>query len=615
MAAGGARVECGVVPDQNAQREYEDRLRRRQAKLARLRLLDRRLGNGRVGAFLLAAALVWPTLFSQVVPLGWLFVPLLGLAGLVAWHVPVVRARERTATAAAFYRRGLARLAGDRDDPLDDGAGYRDPEHLYAEHLDLFGPGSLYALLCAASSLVGRETLAAWLLRPAGAGEIAARQEAIAELRDRLDLREEVAVLAADLSPEIRAADLDEWGAADRRLGGSLVPLVAGLLGPLNAVGLGAWLFGPLPGRWLLPSLALAGLLAWIHRRRVSTTLDGLAVPAGELRFFAALLTRLEGESFTGPRLRDLQRRSSAAAQRPSARLLELARLIEWNDSRGNPFFQPIAGLLLLGSQLAFAAERWRARHGAAVGDWLRAIGELEALGSLAGFSYENPDYVRPEIVDGPAVFDGEALVHPLLPRRDRVANDVGLGGATAGGLPRLLLVSGSNMSGKSTLLRTVGVAAVLAQAGAAVPARRLRLTPLSVGASIQLRDSLLEGVSRFYAELQRLKRVRDSAARGPTLFLLDEILHGTNSHDRRLGAAGVIRDLLAASAIGLVTTHDLALAEIADELAPAVVNVHFEDHLAAGRMAFDYRLRPGTVERGNALALMRSLGLPVAEE
>jgi DNA mismatch repair ATPase MutS len=170
-------------------------------------------------------------------------------------------------------------------------------------------------------------------------------------------------------------------------------------------------------------------------------------------------------------------------------------------------------------------------------------------------------------------------------------------------------------MSGKSTLLRTVGVAAVLALAGAPVPARRLRLTPLAIGASIQLHDSLLEGVSRFYGELQRLRRIRDLTVAGPVLFLLDEILHGTNSHDRRLGAAGVIHGLLEAGAIGLVTTHDLALAEIAEELAPAAANVHFSDHLEAGRMTFDYRLRTGAVERGNALPLMRSLGLPVEEE
>jgi hypothetical protein len=603
------------VPERSAQEEYQTRLRLREAELRRFDRRDRRLANARVAVVGVGLALLWPTLISQAWSPGWLAAPLLGFVGLVVAHGPVVAALDRLRLGAGFYRRGLERLAGGWDDPLDDGAAFRDERHPYAVDLDLYGPASLYALLCTARSLPGREALAGWLAQAAEPQDVDARQRAVAELRGRLDLQEEVAVLAADLSPEIHAAALDEWGEAPLRLTGVAVPLAAALLGAANLATIAAWLLGPLSGRMALPVLAVSGLLALIHRSRVAKTLAGLVVPAGELRFFASLLSRVERESFASPRLGDLQRRSGGGAGRPSARLRELARLIEWNDSRGNLLFQPVAALLLLGTQFAFAAERWRAAHGEAVGSWLRAIGEFEALSALATFSYENPDYVFPEIVEGPPRFAGEALVHPLLPRATRVANSVRLDGDEVGGSLRLLLVSGSNMSGKSTLLRTVGVAAVLAFAGAPVPARRLQLSPLAVGASIQLHDSLVEGVSRFYAELQRLRQVRDLAANGPTLFLLDEILHGTNSHDRRLGAAGVIRGLLAAGALGLVTTHDLALAEIADELAPAAANVHFADHLEEGRMAFDYRLRRGPVERGNALALMRSLGLPVEEE
>jgi hypothetical protein len=598
------------VSHRAAQEEYSRRLGQREAEIARLGRLDRRLGNARVAVFLVAAAMAWPALISRAWHAGWLALPVAAFLALVAVHGPVVSAVARRRLAAAFYRRGLARLAGEWSDPLDEGAGYRDEEHPYAEDLDLFGRGSVYALLCTAHSLAGRQTLAAWLSAPATPQQIAGRQDAVSELRQRLDLREELAILAADLSPEIRSEALDSWGRAPAKLGGSVVPVAAGVLGAINLAALGVWLLGPLAGRFVLPGLALAAVLALAVRARVTAVLAGLAVPAGELRFLAGLLIRIEQESFTSPRLQELQRRSAGAAARPSARLLELARLIEWSDSRGNLFFQPIAGLLLLGTHFAFAAERWRARHGDAIGGWLGAIGEFEALSSLAAFAYENPGYVFPEVLEGPPRLDGESLVHPLLPRAAAVANSVSLGGDG----PRLLLVSGSNMSGKSTLLRTVGVATVLALAGAPVPASRLRLTPLRVGASIRLHDSLLEGVSRFYAELQRLQQIGELAASGPTLFLLDEILHGTNSHDRRLGAAGLIRGLLDAEAVGLVTTHDLALAEIADELAPAAVNVHFEDHLEQGRMAFDYRLRPGTVERGNALALMRSLGLPVEE-
>ena len=592
--------------------EYRSRLRLREAELARLDRWHRRLGHVRVAVFVVIVALLWPVLISRASSPLWLAVAVLAFVALVVTHGRVVSGLDKARLGAAFYRRGLDRMAGELGDPLDHGTAYLDRKHPYSGDLDLFDPFSLYEWLCTAQSLAGRDALAGWLSAPAAPDEIAGRQEAVIEVRDRLDLREEVAVLASVLSPEIEVAALDEWGRRPPRLAGRMVPVLAALLGIADLAVMLAWLFGPLSGRAALPVLAMSGLLALLYRRRVGATLDDLHMPAGELRFLASVLRRLEAESFEGGWLRGLQRRAGEGEGRPSERLLELSRLIEWNDSRGNLFFQPLAALLLLGTQFAFAAERWRARHGRSVAGWLRAVGELEAVGSLATFSYENPDYVFPEIVAGPARFEAEALAHPLLPRSSRVANDVEMGGE---GPLRLLLVSGSNMSGKSTLLRTVGVAAVLAQAGAPVPARRLRLSPLAIGASIRWHDSLHEGVSRFYAELQRLRRIRDLAAEGPILFLLDEILHGTNSHDRRLGAAGVIRGLLASDAIGLVTTHDLALAEIADELAPAAANVHFEDHLAEEGMAFDYRLRPGVVEGGNALALMRSLGLPVEEE
>ncbi|HEX8155478.1 MAG TPA: DNA mismatch repair protein MutS, partial [Thermoanaerobaculia bacterium] len=189
-----------------------------------------------------------------------------------------------------------------------------------------------------------------------------------------------------------------------------------------------------------------------------------------------------------------------------------------------------------------------------------------------------------------------------------RVTNDIHLGPEL-----RLLVVSGSNMSGKSTMQRSVGVAAVLALAGAPVCASALRISPLLIGASIRINDSLQEGASRFYAEILRIRQVLELAGREvPLLFLLDEILAGTNSHDRRIGAEGVVRGLVAKGAIGLVSTHDLALADIAESLAPRAANVHFEDHLEEGRVAFDYRMRPGVVTKSNALALMRAVGIEV---
>ena len=267
-----------------------------------------------------------------------------------------------------------------------------------------------------------------------------------------------------------------------------------------------------------------------------------------------------------------------------------------------------VAVLVLWGPHLALAVERWRRRHGVQVVEWLTAVGDVEALSSLATYAYEHPDDPFPTLADGFPAFEAEGLGHPLLPAAQMVRNDVRLGHPA-----QLLVVSGSNMSGKSTLLRSVGINAVLAFAGAPVRATRLTLTPLTIGATLRVQDSIQDGRSRFYAEITRLRQLADlSAGTTPLLFLLDELLHGTNSHDRLAGGTGVLKDLLDRGAIGLVTTHDMALAGIVDELAARAANVHFEDQFEDGRIRFDYRMRPGPVARSNALALMQAIGLSV---
>jgi len=291
-----------------------------------------------------------------------------------------------------------------------------------------------------------------------------------------------------------------------------------------------------------------------------------------------------------------------------SRRIAQLGRLADWLEAQHNPFFALFAPLLLWTTQLAFAIEAWRATAGSAIARWFDVVGEFEALCALAGYAYENPLDPFPEVVSERPCFAGEALGHPLMGVNQCVRNDVCLGGEL-----RLLVVSGSNMSGKSTLLRTVGINAVLALAGGPVRARRLRISPLVVGATLRVQDSLHAGRSRFYAEIIRIRQFLDMAKGSPPLlFLLDEFLLGTNSHDRRLGAEAVIRSLLDCGAIGLITTHDLALAEIADRLAPRAANVHFEDQFEDRTLTFDYRMRPGIVTTSNALALMRATGIEV---
>lgn len=255
---------------------------------------------------------------------------------------------------------------------------------------------------------------------------------------------------------------------------------------------------------------------------------------------------------------------------------------------------------------------RWRKRVGRRLRGWLQTIGEIEALASLGAFAFEHPGFVWPEPTAQP-MLDARELGHPLIAAGRRVGNDVRL--PSAG---RALVVTGSNMSGKSTLLRAIGINVVLACAGAPVCARSMRLGPMRVATSMRVEDSLERGVSHFYAELQRLKRIVDWAREpsgSPVLFLLDEILHGTNSRERVAGARAVVRDLLNRGALGAVSTHDLGITALAQELGDRVENVHFEEQVSGTTMTFDYVLRPGVVQSSNALRLMRAIGLAVNED
>jgi DNA mismatch repair ATPase MutS len=322
----------------------------------------------------------------------------------------------------------------------------------------------------------------------------------------------------------------------------------------------------------------------------------------------ADLLIRMERTPFVAPPLQDLVRRLSSHRLPASETITRLARIIDFADARDNPFLRAIDTPLLYSVHVALAAERWRRDHGKVIREWIDALGEFEALGSLAGYSFEHPRDPFPEFVEGSATFVAAELGHPLIPVAKCVRNSVSIEGTT-----RMLLVSGSNMSGKSTLLRTVGINTVLAMAGAPVRARALRLTPLQVGASIRVNDSLHEGSSRFYAEILRLREIHNLLNRdAPLLFLLDELLQGTNSRDRLIGAEGIVRALLEGGAIGLVSTHDLALTGIGSLPPGAMRNVHFQDELLEGQMRFDFRLRAGVVERSNGVELMRAIGLRV---
>lgn len=597
---------------------YTERLSQRESQFRHCTQQDRLIGNARLMLFLAGCGVTWFFLRPGTLSWGWLLPLVFGFVGLVLYHERVKHRRLRAERSVAFYTQGLDRLEErwvERGEP--GGAFLQESQragHPYAVDLDLFGPGSVFALLCTARTSSGRQTLAAWLTTPAPPEEIRARQAAIDELCLRLDLREELAVRGEDTEAGVSPQTLRDWGQAPPHLSGRWVSVVAGILSFSSLAALAAWgltSIGPVP--FMVVSVG-QGLFAAAVRQRVGRAIVNIERIGRELRLLSAVLTCFEQEAFTCPWLTRLQASIATNGLPPSRQIARLNRLITLLESRKNQIFVPLAALLLWTTQIAAAIERWRAVSGQPIAHWLRAIGQFESLNALAGYAYEHPTDPFPEFVpqqkDGQrhACFEGTGLGHPLMPEQRCVRNDITLNQS-----PQALVVSGSNMSGKSTLLRTVGVNAVLALAGAPVRARRLRLSPLTLGASLRIQDSLHAGTSRFYAEVIRVRQLLDGAAGPvPLLFLLDEIFHGTNSHDRQIGAAAVVRSLLERGAIGLVTTHDLALARVADSLSPRVANVCFEDQFEDGDLRFDYRMRTGVVQKSNALALMRSAGLEV---
>ena len=573
----------------------------------RLARLDERLSYARlaaVGATVVALALVF---FDGRLPAWTLIVPIGTFIALAVWHDRVLRTADCVQRAITFYDHGLARVEDRWHGIGETGARFLDEDHLYARDLDIFGSDSLFQLISRARTHLGEEVLARWLTTPGDPETIRLRQGAIADLRGQLDFREALAT-AGGASRDIDTVALSSWASATPAP--ESLWLRAAAVAFAIAIFVTLWWWGQ--GGAITPlllALMLKMLLTRSSRKRVARVVRGVETPLAQLDILADTLALIEQTPFASPRLAAIRAGMMEHGVLPSRAIRRLKRLADWLDWRKNAFFAPFSAALSWPLHLASAVESWRRTFGSKVLVWLSAVAEYEALSSLAAYAYEHPDDPFPEFLENaPAQLLGQGLGHPLLPAARMVRNDVALTPEV-----RLLIVSGSNMSGKSTLLRTIGVNVVLAMTGAPVRADRLRLTPLAVGATLHVHDSLQAGKSRFFAEISRIRAIADLAAGHlAPLFLLDELFQGTNSHDRKIGAAALLNSLIDRGAIGLTTTHDLALTAIAEQSGGRIVNVHFEDQLREGELVFDYRMRPGPVTHSNALALMKAVGLPV---
>ena len=557
-------------------------------------------------------ALLWHVFDRHQLSWPYLLLPWAGFAITAHFHAQVVAAGARSRRAIAWNEAAQARIE-DRWSGLRPRATPPAAEaSLYARDLDLFGAGRVFELLCSSRTTLGEEALATFLLAPADLEEVSARQVAVAELCAKTALREELwSAAGPDLLPVDRPA-LTAWARAKDVALPSASRWLAPLLAVFFLVSLARWATSG-ASLLLVIAIVLNGSTTYLLKARLKPLFATVGTTAKSLGALSGLLTVLEAQRFEAPRLGSLHNALSftpdkASRVPASAAVRTLARLAAAVELRGNLFMRLLDLSLLYSVQLGWLVERWRGQFATELPHLLEAVGEFEALLSLSAYHFEHPSDGFPELDHAQPVFRAEALGHPLLPVTACVRNSISLDVET-----RLLLVSGSNMSGKSTLLRSVGVATAMALAGAPVRTAKLRIGYLHLAASIQVSDSLQAGQSRFYAEILRLRAVCELARlHPPVLFLLDELLAGTNSHDRVEGAAGVITQLLSAGALGVLSTHDLALTTISETASHLIRNAHFEDHIEGSGMHFDYTLLEGVVTRSNGLALMRMIGLDV---
>lgn len=584
--------------------------------LALAKTRDRTLSNARLASALVAIGLVAAIAFHKLPEATWIGVFLLVAAFvlLVILHARLARRTQATEHALRFHEEALARAADRwRELPVP-----RAPDvlpaatHPYADDLDLFGSSSLWHKLGASTSRFGRARLAAWLAGeelPSFPEGTRLRQEAVRDLAARIELREVLFVQAA-LSEETDPNAFLAWVEKGPALDSAPIRAIAFVLPAVTLTLFVVREFGLVSTRVLAVPVVLTIALLFALAARTRAVLAPALGAASSMLAYGEALARIEKEAFAAPHLVAQKARLDGKKERVSALLLSLDRTVGLLEARQNEVFRLlIAPFLLWDVHAALTLSRWRSRARAQMLDALDVLAEIEALAVLSGDFVQDEDAAFPELTLEDS-FTVEGLAHPLLPRTAAVGNDL-----TIPGPGSMLLVTGSNMSGKSTWLRAMGLAAVVARIGGAVRAKSCRTGELRVATSLRVKDAVDEGVSRFYAELLKLKTAVDlaRAAKSPPLFFLfDEVLSGTNAREREIGARALVSALLREGAMGAISTHDLPLAKLAEEHEGHVLLAHFRENVKDGKMTFDYVLRPGVVQSSNALHLMKDLGLPI---
>jgi hypothetical protein len=589
---------------------YEAQVRRLERQIAVIQTRQSRTLAAGVFGFVLLAALLLAALAGQRFILVGLVALLIGSVWALRNFLRARRVATQLAHRASFYERGIERLNESWRGKGRTGLEYARDNHLYQADLDILGEGSLFELICTTRSEVGAERLAAYLLDPPSLEEARSRQEAVKELRNATALREEIALLGNYQFQDCDGEHLREWLSLPVLKVQSSISILLAVSSAISLT-LGVCGFATL-FVWaqilpvLTPLLVVQAVIGLALMRPVRLRLKMLIALGGDVSILRQGAGSIERQQFHSAKLRQLVER--LRLRDAAAALGALERLLVAAERREDFMLYGFGLWLAAGTQLVLAVERWRTAHQKDFEEWADAWAEFEALSALACYAFEHPEHEFPELLEGGAQFEAEGLCHPLLPRDTGVGNNVAFNDATA-----FYVISGSNMAGKSTFLRAMGLNAVLAAAGAPVRATRARMTVFNVCASICVADSLVEGKSKFLAEVGRLREaIRATEDDRPVLFLIDEILGGTNSRDRRIAAESAIRALVAGDAVGALSTHDLALTEIADDPRLRGVNLHMQSEDSDQPLAFGYRVKPGILTQTNALAIVRMMGIRV---
>jgi hypothetical protein len=605
MNNSSAPAQTGGVLDQ-----YEAQTRDLQSRIAVNQTRQSRTLAAAVIGDVVTAALSMAALTGQKLILIGLAAPLIGTVWALRSFIRDRRLRTRLARRLSFYERGIGRLRESWRGKGRTGLEYARNDHLYQADLDILGEGSLFELISTTRSEVGAERLAAHLLEPTSLMEARARQEAVKELRGQTALREEIALLGKYQFQNCDGTHLREW------LSPPVLKVHSGIsillaVSSVTSLTLGVCGFATL-FTWgqiepvLTPFLAVQAAIGLALMRPVRLRLKMLLALGGDVLILRQGAGLIEQQQFHSAKLRQLVERLRLRDATATIRSLE--RLLAVVERREDFILYGFGLWLAAGTQLVLAVEKWRAAHRKDFEEWADAWAEFEALNALGCYAFEHPNDGFPELLEGSARFEAEGLCHPLLPRNRGIGNEVALNDATA-----FYVISGSNMAGKSTFLRAIGLNAILASAGAPVRAASGRMTVFNVCASICIADSLVEGKSKFLAEVERLsKTIRATGGGRPVLFLIDEILGGTNSRDRRIAAEAVLAALIGGGAVGALSTHDLALTEIAENPRLRGVNLHMQSEDSDQPLAFDYRVKPGVLGQTNALAIVKLMGIAI---